>query len=87
MNNPLKKLLKKLLAPLIREVVAEELKEVRSIVKELLKREAARQLSEKKSIHIQKLIDKVSVYTNTSTNGEEVLERVISILQKAANEA
>ena len=83
----MKKLLKQLLAPLIREVVADELKEVRSIVKELLKREAARQLSEKKSIHIQKLIDKVSVYTNTNTNGEEVLERVISILQKAANEA
>lgn len=83
----MKKLLKKLLAPLMREVVAEELKEVHSIVKELLKREAARQLSEKKSIHIQKLIDKVSVYTNTNTNGEEVLERVISILQKAANEA
>ena len=83
----MKKLLKQLLAPLIREVVADELKEVRSIVKELLKREAARQLSEKKSIHIQKLIDKVIVYTNTDTNGEEVLERVISILQKAANEA
>ena len=83
----MKKLLKKLLAPLIREVVADELKEVRPIVKELLKREAAHQLSEKKSIHIQKLIDKVSVYTNTNTNGEEVLERVISILQKAANEA
>ena len=83
----MKKLLKKLLAPLIREVVAEELKEVRPIVKELLKREAAHQLSEKKSIHIQKLIDKVSVYTNTNRNGEEVLERVISILQKAANEA
>lgn len=83
----MKKLLKKLLTPLIREVIAEELKEVHSIVKELLKREAARQLSEKKSIHIQKLIDKVSVYTNTNTNGEEVLERVISILQKAANEA
>nr|WP_314246930.1 hypothetical protein [Capnocytophaga leadbetteri] len=83
----MKKLLKKLLAPLIREVIAEELKEVRPIVKELLKREAARQLSEKKSIHIRKLIDKVSVYTNTNTNGEEVLERVISILKKAANEA
>lgn len=83
----MKKLLKKLLAPLIREVVADELKEVRPIVKELLKREAAHQLSEKKSIHIQKLIDKVSVYTNTNRNGEEVLERVISILQKAANEA
>ena len=83
----MKKLLKKLLAPLIREVVEEELKEVRPIVKELLKREAAHQLSEKKSIHIQKLIDKVIIYTNTDTNGEEVLERVISILQKAANEA
>lgn len=83
----MKKLLKKLLAPLIREVVAEELKEVRPIVKELLKREAACQFSEKKNIYIQKLIDKVSVYTNTNTNGEEVLERVISILQKAANEA
>lgn len=83
----MKKLLKKLLAPLIREVVADELKEVRPIVKELLKREAACQFSEKKSIHIQKLIDKVIIYTNTNTNGEEVLERVISILQKAANEA
>lgn len=83
----MKKLLKKLLAPLIREVVADELKEVRPIVKELLKREAACQFSEKKSIHIQKLIDKVIVYTDTNTNGEEVLERVISILQKAANEA